>query len=95
MLVKWLGLPSDQRTREDVNTIKRLTSQGNLEDKIVSDGHGDLTFQLKLDTVVQHLKEDLSLSDLEVGLTGEEEQQGPRRSCQVKHNTKDQDFQYD
>lgn len=59
----------------------------------MSDGHGDVTFQLELDTVVQWLQEDLTLPELDENSSEEEANQlGPRRSCRARLNTKDLDY---
>lgn len=50
--MEWAGLPSEHRSWEDINSIKRLMKDNNLEDKINLDGSGDVIIKLDLETVV-------------------------------------------
>lgn len=63
VLVEWLGLDPDEKTWEDIETIARLVSSSNLEDKVESDGKGDVTIGLDLAEVVLRLKEDLPIEE--------------------------------
>lgn len=63
--MEWVGLPPEHRSWEDIDTIKRLMTEGNLEDKINLDGGGDVTVNLDLDIVIARLREDLGISEEE------------------------------
>lgn len=61
VLVEWLGLDPEDKTWEDIDTISRLVPSANLEDKVKTDGVGDVTIGLKLEELIHRLKEDLPI----------------------------------
>lgn len=65
VLVEWAGLPPENKSWEDINAIKRLVLDKNLEDKIAMKGERDVTVTLELDSVVARLKQDLGLTNQE------------------------------
>lgn len=64
VLIKWLGLGPEDKTWEDVETISRLVPSANLEDKVKTDGVGDVTIGLDLNEVTRRLKEDLPIEEI-------------------------------
>lgn len=56
VLVEWVGLPSEDRSWENIISIERLVSGINLEDKISAERGGDVTLiHLEIDTVIKRL----------------------------------------
>lgn len=68
VLVEWVGLPREHRSWEDFDSIQRLImNDSNLEDKIILNGHGDVTIELDLEEIVTRLKKDLGIFEEDVG----------------------------
>lgn len=61
VLVEWLGLEPDAKSWEDISTISQVAPSSNLEDKVNSDGIGDVTVALDLTEVLHRLQEDLEI----------------------------------
>lgn len=87
------------RGPEDIEFIKELSINTNLEDKIAADGDRDVTVELYLNTVVQRLRDDLGIIEETVGegvadstLIGEVIATRPSRTRQ---STRKNDFVYD
>lgn len=99
--MEWAGLPEDEKSWEDVETIKRLTADPNLEDKIKSNGRGDVTMNLDLQAVVAKLRQELELTETDPGeeeateagsdISSETTQPRPKR---MKQGTKNSDCVY-
>lgn len=51
VLVEWAELPKEHRSWKDIDSVKRLMADTNLEDMINSDGSKDVTVDLDLKTV--------------------------------------------
>lgn len=97
VLVKWVGLPDENRSWENIEFINRLLSVVNLEDKINLEGSGDVTVELKLGAVAAKLKEDLELSfEEEGGITTNptKPEESRRRSRRTKRANQNNDFLY-
>lgn len=101
VLIEWAGLPPDDRSWEDLEDIKRLTADSNLEDKIKSDGGRDVTITLDLHTVVARLQEELEMTEEEFG-ESEETRCSPTktraatsaRPVRTRRGTRSNDFDY-
>lgn len=96
--MEWIGLPTENRSWENIETIQRLMEDNNLEDKIKPEGGGDVTVELDLDRVVDHLRNDLNIQedDNVVGdktnVTSDEDHR--RKSTRIKRRHQDNDFEY-
>lgn len=58
-MIRWDSLPVKETLWEDWSSIKHLDP--NIEDKVVSEGDGNVTIWLDLERVSQHVTKELQL----------------------------------
>lgn len=88
VLVEWAGLPAENRSWEDIDSIQRLMAEDNLEAKIAAEGGRDVTVTLELDAVVKHLKDDLGIGEQAIGDHVKE------RTNRIRQKKKDDSYIY-
>lgn len=65
VLVDWLWLPPENRSWEYLESVTQSVPTAKLEDKLCHEEEGDVTILLDLNETTTHLKEDLTIDDVD------------------------------